>query len=774
LEQYLDKLPDILSPAGNPAALVSAIYAGANAVYLGMDKFNARMKADNFNQENLPFWVNFCHLFGSKVYVTINTSIKNSEYEEACKLGIFCYENNVDGLIVTDIGLLNFFSVNFPDFDVTLSTQQNIHNTAGAKLAKELGSKRIVLSRETSLVDIIKIKESVDIQLETFLHGALCVSLSGQCLFSSFIDGNSGNRGLCAQPCRQKYQCKINDEETISGYLLSARDLCLVRNLAKLTYAGVDMLKIEGRNRRPQYVAQTTATYRKILDNNFVSSEKDIDDLKKIYNRGNYTNGYLNNNSNIIYHQAQGHIGLKIGELAKIKNQWVAKSNMYLHDGDAFKIFRNNIEVGNAYCTESSKGGYAKLSVSENCKIGDEINITTSISQIAQLDSNSKTLTAQAIFKGKIGNKPTLTLSYNDLTITVEGNDILQQAINYPLTIDAISQQLKKTGNTHFTISNIDIDIDNIFLPVSTLNALRRLAIEKLEHTILINYNAKLNRSNKQQNLTINQFTTTHNSAKESICIYLDEHSKLENLDNSTILIYKPNDYNLNWAKDLATKDVDNLRFLDLPNFATESDYAVLKSILKTKAFNGVVVNNLYGIYLAKELNLKIILGLGMNIFNLQSLVTLAKICDNNYYGYFYSQELTINEILSFGNDDGFIFANGEICLMTLAHCPLHVNLKSDCGKCKYNNQKIVYIDKTNREFSLKRKRIAKCYWELFNCLPLDAGNKIPSNFKILLKPEQSKLQKTYDLYKNKSNNNPINSSTDNKYTTGHLSKKVK
>lgn len=772
MEQFLDKLPDLLSPAGSPDALVAAVYSGTNAVYLGLDKFNARMKADNFTQENLAYWVNFCHLFDVKVYVTINTSIKNSEFEQACELGVFCYKNNVDGLIVTDIGLLKFFTQNFPEFDVTLSTQQNIHNVAGAKIAKELGCKRVVLSRETPLTDVEKIKNSVEVEIETFLHGALCVSLSGQCLFSSYIDGNSGNRGFCAQPCRQKYICTINGKEINNAYLLSTKDLCLARNLAKLSYAGIGMLKIEGRNRRPQYVAQTTSTYRKILTNNFEVQDSDLDDLKKIYNRGNFTNGYLNNNANIIYSQAQGHIGTKVGELAKLKNEWIVKSNIYLHDGDAFKIFRNSVEVGSAYCLKSSNGGHAKLNVKGDCKIGDEVNITTSIAQISQLDSITKSISISAKFEGKIGQKAKLTLQHNDTSIFIETEENLEKAQKQPLTKENIIQQLNKTGNTNFTILSIDIDIDEIFMPISTLNALRRSAIEKLQEKIIEKYNKKLSRIN-DINPVVNNFKTINTPSREKICLYVENIKNLPDSLKETIIIYKPQDYNLSCVNDSNLNNISQPKFLDLPNFATESDYAVLKSILKKGVFEGVVANNLYAIYLARELNLKIILGLGMNIFNIKSLVALSNLCEQQYYGYFYSQELTTIEINDFGDDNGFIFTDGEICLMTLAHCPLHVNLKADCGKCPYDGQTIYYIDKTGRQFQLKRKRMAKCYWELYNCLPLCGSSKVKSTAKFLLKPSKDRIKEVYNFYSNFINN-PQSTLNEPPHTTGHLTKKIK
>lgn len=777
MEQFLDNTPKILSPAGNPEALKLAVYSGADAVYLGLNKFNARMKADNFNEENLQQWVDFCHLFGVKVYITINTCIKNDEFEDACKLGIICYNKNVDGLIVTDIGLLNFFSKNFPDFDITLSTQQNIHNTAGAATAKDLGCNRVVLSRETPLVDIEKIKEKIDINLETFLHGALCVSLSGQCLFSSFIDGNSGNRGLCAQPCRQKYTSYLDGKEIKSGYLLSARDLCLARNVSKLAYAGVEMLKIEGRNRRPQYVAQATQVYRKILNNNFNLNDDDIQNLKKIYNRGNFSNGYLANNSNIIYSDAQGHIGVKVGELAKVGGDFIVKSNIYLHDGDGFKILRNNKEVGNALCVASTKNGFAKLSINGDCKIGDDVNITTSIAQISKLNATTKTLQLKAIFKAKIGDFAELKLIYNDIETSVKSEIILEKAQNQPISIENIHQQLQKTGNTSFTISEIVNDVDEVFIPVSTLNALRRDALKNISEKIIAVYNKKLNRKTNKIlpfNNNIIESSDYQSSCNQNICIYIDENIDSNIYDDNTIVVFKPSDYNLSNANTFVDKIKANHIFLELPNFATEADYAILKSILKTKLFEGVVTNNLYGIHLAKELDLKIILGLGMNIFNQHALSTLAKLSGKNYYSFVYSQELTLNEISSFIDKSGFIFSDGEICLMTFAHCPLHVNTKYDCGKCPYQGKDLVYTDKTNRRFLLKRKRIAKCYWELYNCLPLCGADKLlHTKARYLLKPNLERRKEVYNYYRNKCQEKTVSYILPN-HTTGHLSKKIK
>lgn len=771
MAQFSDK-PSILAPAGNPDALMAAVFNGADAVYLGLNKFNARMKADNFTTENLPEWVNFCHLFNVKVFVTINTCIKNSEFKEACQLGRYCYENFVDGLIVTDIGLLRYLKDNCPDFDVTLSTQQNIHNVAGAKIAEELGCSRVVVSRETPLADIEKIHERVGIDVEAFLHGALCVSVSGQCLFSSFIDGNSGNRGLCAQPCRQKYDCIVDGQNIKTGYLLSARDLCLIRNVGKLADCGVKMLKIEGRNRRAQYVAQTTKTYRKVIDDDYTWTDNDLYELKTIYNRGNYTNGYINNNANIVYPQAQGHIGVKVGTLVRNGKEWFIKGNRFLHEGDAFKVLRDDIEVGNAICIESSKNGLAKVGVCGDCKTGDDINITTSVAQISQLDAIKKSLSVEVFFCAKAGHRAKIQLLCNGVSVLVESTDVLDKAQNQPITKENIVKQISKTGNTHYTISKIIVDIDDVFLPLSLINTLRRKGLSMLDEELILRYNLTLKRNPINSTAACNNRYLPTNKSKR-LCLYVDESFDDTVYGADTLIVFKPNEYNLNLVKTFVPTLNANAIYLDTPNFATESDYAVLKSILKTGLFEGVVANNLYAVYLARELGLKIVIGLGLNVFNNEALNSLKLLCGENYFSFFYSQELSLAEINEFEDKEGFIFTDGEICLMTLAHCPLHVNSKCDCGHCRYNGKDLVYRDKTNRCFHLRRKRIAKCYWELFNCLPLVGDEKIDFSGNYLLKPNPDSRSSVYKLYQQALNAKSIDKQ-DVPHTTGHLVKKVK
>lgn len=767
--QNSDK-PMILAPAGSPAALVCAAKFGADAVYFGLDKFNARMKADNFNQSNLKEWVDYCHLFGVKVYVTINTSLKNDEIEDALKMATFCYQANVDALIVTDLGLLGLLKAILPDICVTLSTQQNIHNALGADITKQLGCDTVVLSRETSLAEITDIHKKVDINLEAFLHGALCVCISGQCYFSSMIDANSGNRGLCAQPCRQKYiSADQNGIKLKSGYLLSAKDLCNIRNIKKLADAGVSILKIEGRNRRPQYVAQAVKSYREVIDNDFKVDDKQIEQLKKIYNRGDYTNGYLNNNCNIIYPYIQGHKGLRVGVLQKKGKEWFIQSNYLLHDGDAFKIIRNQQEVANAVALISSQNKLTKISISGQAQVDDEAYLTTSAAQIKQLDDFSKKLDISAEFVANKGDYPILTLKYGNISCTLKSDKKAEIAENRP-TYDAdIIKQISKTGNTYYTISKIVVKNDENFIPVSSLNELRRSCLQNLTEKILSEYNAnKIQKRLLNAESSITKVSATQKESENKILLYVDSLNVDFDISDNTILVLKPDDY---CRVDLTKTTVGATYYLDLPSFATSDDLKVIDKLIDSGIFKGVIANNLYAVSYAKQYNLKIICGLGLNIFNDYALKTLKELCAELYDGFVYSKELTINETRNFSDKNGYLFCDGQITLMTIANCPVQVNYDCDCTRCKYNGD-ITYTDKTGRSFALKRKKLAKCYWEVYNCLPLSAADKIDCCGNFMLAPNKNIAEKTYKHYclLNKGIKDDYVSAS---HTTGRLVKKV-
>ena len=334
----MDKKLELLSPVGDFECLKAAVQNGADSVYFGASNFNARASATNFDLTNLKEAISYAKLRGVNTHLTLNTLIKDSEFEDAVLLAKKAYEFGIDAIIVQDLGLAKYLIEHFPDLPIHASTQMTIHNLEGALQAQKLGFKRVVLSRELSLEEIEYICNNTDVEIETFIHGALCISYSGQCLFSSMIGGRSGNRGKCAQPCRLPYELieknvtkgtdiSKGNVPNVTGYLLSTRDLCGLEFLPKLIDAGVMCFKIEGRMKTPEYVSTVTRIYRKYLDlaisgNNFEVDNQDKKDLLQVFNRGGFSNGHLTGDSNtdLVYKNKPNNMGIFLGTISNFNN----------------------------------------------------------------------------------------------------------------------------------------------------------------------------------------------------------------------------------------------------------------------------------------------------------------------------------------------------------------------------------------------------------------------------------------------------------------------
>lgn len=307
---------ELLSPAGDFECLVSAVQNGANAVYFGLDKFNARVNGRNFEDEELVKAIKYAKLRNVKTHLTLNILIKNKEFEEALKLVEFAYNSGIDAVIVQDLGLAKKIMELFPKLEVHSSTQMTIYNLDGVKEIEKLGYSRCVLARELSIVEIKNICKNTNIEIEVFIHGALCICYSGQCLMSSLIGGRSGNRGKCAGTCRLPYSLLKDGQEQEKGYLLSSKDVCTLDILPELIEAGVKSLKIEGRMKSKEYVGIVTSIYRKYIDlaesnQEYLVDEKDREMLMQIFNRGGFSTGYLKGKlgKNMMYTKRPNHIG---------------------------------------------------------------------------------------------------------------------------------------------------------------------------------------------------------------------------------------------------------------------------------------------------------------------------------------------------------------------------------------------------------------------------------------------------------------------------------
>lgn len=385
---------EILAPAGNMDALKAAVACGANAVYLGMKNFNARDKAENFSEKELCLAVSYCHERNVRVYVTFNTLVKSKELKSAVEAVGRAAAAGADAFLIQDLGFYSVLRRTYPQISFHASTQLGVHNAYGAKFAERLGFDRVVLSREVLPEDLEAIRAQTSVETEVFVHGAHCISFSGNCYFSSLVSGYSGNRGKCLQFCRKKYRLSDGKKEK-RGFLLSAKDICLLSELPRLRKLGVSSLKIEGRLRSKEYAGVVLDVYRRALDGQGKSS--DITSLKTVFNRGDYSCAYLNGDRpDIVDPSHQNHIGVRVATVASVKGNIILASGGYcVKEGDGYKLMRGGREIGGA----SVAGG--RLISQVKPAVGDEIRLTKSadlsafverkiVNNVAATESNYK------------------------------------------------------------------------------------------------------------------------------------------------------------------------------------------------------------------------------------------------------------------------------------------------------------------------------------------------------------------------------------------------
>lgn len=497
------KKPELLSPVGNFESLKSAILAGCDAVYLGGKLFGARAFSNNFSNDELIEAIKYAHLYGVKVYVTVNTLIYEHEVDKFMEYIDFLYKNNVDALIIQDIGMMNLIRKVYPLLELHASTQMHIHNVEGVKLVEKLGLKRAVLARETDINLIKEIKQNTNIELEVFIHGALCISYSGQCLFSSLIGNRSGNRGSCAGSCRQKYDLLINNKKVNKDkYLLSTKDLCSLENIGKLIDIGVDSLKIEGRMKSPSYVYLVTKLYREAIDS-YLKNKKvainldELNDLKKIFNR-KYTKGFLFNENNIVNSYRPNHLGIEIGKVIKSQNNYIdilLTNDLNINDGIRFidddigftitSLYKNKKRVDHAKKGDVVSIYYkGKISNSKVVKTTDYLLNK----KIEDFLKNKKKIDIFGTLKVHLNKPLKLKITDDNNEVIVTGN-IAQKAMTSPISYERITEQLNKTGNTIYQFKDLKIIGDtNIFISIKELNDLRNKAINLLNEKRLYQY----------------------------------------------------------------------------------------------------------------------------------------------------------------------------------------------------------------------------------------------------------------------------------------------
>lgn len=662
----------LLSPAGDFESLKMAVYYGADEVYLGVKNFNAR-NIEGFNLETLKEAVEFAHLYNVKVHLTVNILFSDNELQDALDLVVDAYNLGVDAFIIQDIGLASLINKNYPQIEIHASTQMGLHNLEGVLWAKNLGFKRVVLSRETPIEEIKRIKDNCDIEIEYFAHGALCVSFSGNCYLSSYLCNASGNRGKCKQLCRLPYQFFNNEKQIASGYLLSAKDFNMSNKIETLQTAGVDAIKIEGRARRPFYVAVATNEYRNLIDGKKANQEN----LKLAFNR-DYTEGYFNGNENIISNY-NNHIGINVGKIEKINlgknfNEFFFNSNRKISEKSTIKLFKDNIEQNTITVFDSKeiKPNYYKATTKQYVENGLTVNLILDNELENKILSFIKKIDVSLTIYAYPNSPIKAEFNLKNQKYVVSGENCLT-AINHALTVEEIMDNFSKSQI--FNAKAI-IKTQNAFLPKQKLNEFRRNVFEKIYNILTLNNHEKINKIQIKTNKTI---------------------KKLENFEfvefptgnfNAKNVIYSPEVYiledTINFIKNCELQNKNPI--LDTPNFAVEEDIKILEKIIeKTKI--SILVNNYY----ALNFNTQKFIGAGLNVYNTISA---------NY--------LNLPVITAESN----IAQTVKFPYMTFRHCPIKQHLKSSCKNCQYNNN-YKYKMENGKILTLKRKKLATCTFYL-------------------------------------------------------------
>lgn len=574
---------ELLAPAGDFSCLKAAIEAGCDAVYIGGKLFGARAFSSNFTDDEIIKAINYAHLFGVKVYVTTNTLIYDKEVERFLEYILFLHKNNVDAVIIQDLGMLDLVRQTFPNLEVHASTQMHIHNLDGASFMEKLGVKRVVLARETSISKIKEIKEKTNIDIEIFIHGALCVSYSGQCLMSSLIGNRSGNRGTCAGSCRQSYSIVDENNNIIlnNKYPLSMKDLCSLENLKTLLDIGVTSLKIEGRMKSSSYVYTVVKLYRLAIDsyyknNNIYIDEKELYNLKKIFNR-EFTKGFLfdKENNKVINMKRPNHQGVEIGKVINYKNNVATiKLNDEININDGLRIVGkkdigvnvNNFYINSKLVKTAKKGDIITIKVNDKVEKDDKVLLTLDSKLNEEINniisSNQRKVLVKAKFIAKEDKQITFELIDFINKVVVISENKVTKALNKPITKEEIKEKLNKIKDTVYKYESLDIEIDdNIFIPLNIINDLKRKAFEELNNKRLykIPYkrceykrNVKSYPKEKLLNILIFKDEDIDSLKKKYDYIYSSN-----NIDNTILLLPRVIDkYKENYNKNVLVGDI--------------------------------------------------------------------------------------------------------------------------------------------------------------------------------------------------------------------------
>ncbi len=735
LNKNQDRKIEILAPAGSYESFHAAIVAGADAVYAGGPKFGARAFAENFTEDQLLNAIDYAHLHQRKFYLTVNTLLKDYEIEQLPEYLEPLYQRGLDAVIVQDMGVLNVVRQYFPDMDIHASTQMTVTGVNGAQFLKENGAVRVVPAREISLEEVRNIKSVTGMEMECFVHGALCYCYSGQCLLSSLIGGRSGNRGQCAQPCRLPYT--VDGEK---GYLLSLKDICTLDIIPDLIEAGIDSFKIEGRMKRPEYVAGVTSIYRKYVDlylknpqKPYWVDDKDKEMLMDLFNRGGFHTGYYKqkNGRNMITIQKPNHIGVKAGTVLSQKGREVQMRALTdIAAGDLIE-FKNEAQ---------------RYTTGKSCKQGEVITILApkgirlSVGEVLYRVQSPELLNTleTSYSEGKVieklygyisleaGKAAKLVVCKDEYSVEIESEQQVEAASSRPLDEERIKKQLQKTGNTEFEFDVLDVELHGeVFLPMQQLNEMRRKALEELEKKIQDSFHRKTAEKKVLQEEILDTASVKLSKKENKLSVLVETQEQLEAVlenDNSVACIYV--DSNLDktgldaelWkgiSDRIHKKNIEV--FLAMPRIFRNQTIEIFEqaydSIL-TRYFDGMLIRSMEEYQFLKSKNYSGNIRLDYNLYIMNRFAKQFWRKQGIIYGTI-PVELNKSEIVNLDSKQDEMIVYGYIPAMVTAQC-----VTSTVHGCKKDCKITMLKDRYQNEFPVKNQ-CRDCYNVIYNTAPL-------------------------------------------------------
>lgn len=743
--------PEVLAPAGSYESFHAAIAAGADAVYLAGNLFGARAFAQNFSEEELLHVIDEAHLHGRKIYLTVNTLLKEKELEEKLYTYLEPYYNEgLDAVIVQDYGVLRFIRQHFPGLALHASTQMTVTGPEGASLLADYGVERVVPARELSLKEVETIKKATQMEMECFVHGALCYCYSGQCLMSSMIGGRSGNRGQCAQPCRLPYTYKGKN-----GYLMSLKDICTLESIPDLIEHGIDSFKIEGRMKKPEYVAGVTAMYRKYTDlylehgrEKFRVKKSDLEELMDLYNRGGFHSGYyfVHNGPEMLCTNRPNHAGTKAAKVLGQKGRELQISVLKdLSKGDVLEFPSGHGDYTLGKDWKKGERQTILLPKNQREKKGAWIFRTRCNALLQRLNQTYVNAKLQEPISGRVvlrpGEKAVLELRFTGrngtkTVIRVKGERIAP-AENRPLTEEQVTKALAKTGNTPFYFETLDVKLEgDCFCPMQQLNTLRRQGIEELEKAVLNGFrrtsadvgqqdmtdtvsDLEKRADNTAGNLRTSVLAETLEQL-EAMWEFLESALESSEMEQSLRRIYL--DFELFLGKETPEKTREICRkfqqkkiqiFLALPHISRGNLDGKLKSLLlaEKETVDGVLIRNLESLGMLRKIGFdkSVIADHNLYILNHEAKKFLKEEGISEYTA---SLELNAKELsgLDLTDCEGVVY--GYIPVMESAQC-----LEKTCFGCKKASGRDEMADRLGHRFSMRRV-CTFCYNVIYNTDP--------------------------------------------------------